>query len=116
MRYVAWILLIGATIWTLGWAHSIRVEIRNSGSLTQQTVNIGMLMAISVLATLLLGSSPFHLLWMFPLAFVLGALSLAFVSPSSLSPAGYTVTFASLASMRRNSPITRLAGRPSKNA
>ena len=42
------------------------------------TVNITMLFVVSLVVVPLLSLSPFHLLWMFIVSFVLGTLSLAF--------------------------------------
>lgn len=53
------------------------------GNVTKGTVNMTMLWAVAVVATGLMRWSPFHLLWMFPVAFVLAQLSM-FVFPFTL--------------------------------
>lgn len=69
--------IIGAVI-TSSWAYGIRTYARSQQEVSQQTVNQTMLFALSLLVVPICGLSPFHLLWMFPAGFVLGALSLVF--------------------------------------
>jgi hypothetical protein len=56
----------------------IRSNTARGAGVTRQTVNTTMLFTVSLVVVPLLSLSPFHLLWMFPISFVLGALSLAF--------------------------------------
>jgi len=78
MRYLAWVLWGAAAIWALGSAHSIRTMVRTGKPPTRQTVNMVMLWLIGLLCIVALGLSPFHVFWWFPVAFIAGALSLAF--------------------------------------
>lgn len=76
--------VVGALLWIIGavltisWAYGVRRYVRSGQGISQQTVNQTMLFALSLLVVPVFGLSPFHLLWMFPVAFILGALSLAF--------------------------------------
>lgn len=76
--------IVGVLLWIIGavlaitWAYGVRSYVRSGKGVSQQTVNQTMLFALSLLVVALFGLSPFHLLWMFPAGFILGALSLAF--------------------------------------
>ncbi len=80
--------LVGVLLWILGalitmfWAYGIRSYVRRGQGVSQQTVNQTMMFALSLIIIPIFGFSPFHLLWMFPVSFVLGMLS--FVFPFSL--------------------------------
>jgi ABC-type Co2+ transport system permease subunit len=67
-----------ATSMALAWAYGIRSYVKSGAGVTQMTVNTAMLFAVSVVVIPLTGISPFHLLWMFPVAWLLGTLSLLF--------------------------------------
>ena len=69
--------IIGALI-TISWAYGIRTYVQSGQGVSQQTVNQTMLFAVSLLVVAIFSFSSFHLLWMFPAGFILGALSLAF--------------------------------------
>jgi hypothetical protein len=56
----------------------VRAYVRRGIGVTKQSVNQGMLFVVSLASVALLPISSFHLLWMFPVSFVLGALSLLF--------------------------------------
>ena len=76
--------LVGVLLWFVGalitmfWAYGIRSYVRSGQGVSQQTVNQTMMFTLSLIIVLIFGFSPFHLLWMFPVGFVLGTLSLAF--------------------------------------
>ena len=69
--------IVGALI-TMFWAYGIRSYVRSGQGVSQQTVNQTMMFVLSLIIVPILGFSPFHLLWMFPVSFVLGMLSLVF--------------------------------------
>jgi hypothetical protein len=80
--------LVGILLWIVGalitmfWAYGIRSYVRTGQGVSQQTVNQTMMFGLSLVVVPIFGLSPFHLLWMFPVSFILGTLS--FVSPFSL--------------------------------
>jgi hypothetical protein len=62
----------------LNWVWGVRTYVRRGIGVTKQSVNQGMLFVVSLASVAVLPISSFHLFWMFPVGFVLGALSLAF--------------------------------------
>lgn len=78
MKYVGWIVLGAAAIWALGAAYSVRHMVRRGTPPTRMTANMIMLWWLGVFGVLLLPLSPFHLLWWYPVSFVIGMLSLVF--------------------------------------
>jgi uncharacterized membrane protein len=78
MKILEWAITIVATIVALGWAYGIRTYVRQGQGVTQQTVNTTMLGFISIIAILLPGISPLHLLWVLPISWLMGTFSLAF--------------------------------------
>lgn len=81
MRYVDWIVLGVATILALCWAYGVRHMVRRGTPPTRMTVNVTMLWWLGVFGVMLLPLSPLHLLWWYPVSFVVGGLSL--MSPFS---------------------------------
>ncbi len=71
--FLVW--LIAAAI-TVVWVLGIR-KLADSG-VTRQTVNTTMLFFSSVIVVPAAGLSPFHLLWIFPVSWLSGTLSLTF--------------------------------------
>lgn len=78
MEVLSWILWVGGLWWGLSWAYGVRYYVRTGREVSQLTVNQTMLIVASVVAVPLLDFSPFHLLWLLPLAFIVGRLSLVF--------------------------------------
>jgi hypothetical protein len=78
MDVLGWVLWAIGCVVSLYWAYSVRTYVRRGRSVMQQTVNQTALMFIAVVAVPLLGFSPFHALWMLPVAFIVGMLSLVF--------------------------------------
>lgn len=78
MKILEWAITIVAAILVLTWVYGIRTYIHRGRGVTRQTVNTTMLGLISVVAILSLGVSPLHLLWLLPISWVMGTLSLAF--------------------------------------
>lgn len=76
--YLGWLIWLVGLIVAVGWVYGIRNYMRRGMGVTQQTVNTTMLFFVSLIVTLSLRISPYHLLWLFPLSWVLGTLSLAF--------------------------------------
>jgi len=76
--------LVGILLWIVGslitmfWAYGIRSYVRTGHGVSQQTVNQTMMFALSLIIVPIFGLSPFHLLWMFPVGFILGTISLVF--------------------------------------
>jgi len=60
------------------WVYGIRDSMRRGLGITQQTVNNTMLFFVSLIVTLSPQITPYHLLWLFPLSWLLGTLSLVF--------------------------------------
>ena len=73
MEAILW--LVGAAI-ALSWGHGIRTRTASGVGVTNQTVNTTMLFFVSLFVSPALGST-WHLLWLFPLSWVIGTLSLA---------------------------------------
>ena len=78
MQFLAIIVRIVGAIVTISWVYGVRSYVRSGRGVSQQTVNQTMFFALSLLVVLIFGLSPFHRLWMFPVGFILGTLSLAF--------------------------------------
>ena len=76
--------ILGLILWAVGlllglsWAYGVRNYVRTGRGVQQATVNQTMLMLAAVVAVPLLRFSPFHLLWLLPVAVIVGMLSLAF--------------------------------------
>lgn len=78
MEVLGWILWAVGLLLGLSWAYGVRSYVRTGQGVQQATVNQTMLMLAAVLAVLLLNFSPFHLLWLLPVVFIVGMLSSAF--------------------------------------
>jgi hypothetical protein len=78
MQLVSVLLWIVGAVITMFWAYGIRSYVRSGQGVSQQTVNQTMMFALSLIIVPMFDFSPFHLLWMFPVSFVLGMLSLVF--------------------------------------
>jgi len=78
MIYLGWLIWLVGLIVAVGWVYGIRNYMRRGMGVTQQTVNTTMLFFVSFIVTLSLRISPYHLLWLFPLSWLLGTLSLVF--------------------------------------
>jgi hypothetical protein len=78
MHAIGIVLWIIATAVGIGWGAEVRRHVRTGQGIQQGTVNTAMLFLLSVILVAVLRLSPFHLLWMFPVALLLGLLSLAF--------------------------------------
>jgi len=78
MIYITWFIWIIGLALAVTWAYGIRQHVSSGRGLTQQTVNQTMLFFASLIGVVALQITPLHLLWLFPLSFVLGMLSLAF--------------------------------------
>ena len=69
--------LVAATMAAV-WSFGVRNMVRSDSGVTQMTVNTAMLFVVVVVLVPATSVSPLYLLWMFPLAWLLGTLSLAF--------------------------------------
>lgn len=78
MKILEWAITIVAIVVAFGWAYGIRTYVRQGQGVTQQTVNTTMMGFISIVSIFLLGTSPLHLLWAFPISWLIGTLSLVF--------------------------------------
>ena len=78
VNYVGYAIYVLCVLVTIGWIVGIRTYTLRGSPPTRQTVNATMLFVVSLALVPLLSLSPFHLLWMFPVSFVFGILSLAF--------------------------------------
>src|SRR6185503_13383820 len=89
--------LVGVLLWFVGalitmfWACGIRSYVRTGQGVSQQTVNQTMMFGLSLVVVPIFGFSPFHLLWMFPVSFIVGTLSFA-LPFSLLSVLGSVIT------------------------
>jgi len=78
MLYLGWLIWIVGLIVAVGWVYGIRDYMRRGMGITHQTVHTTMLFFVSLIVILSLQITPYHLLWLFPLSWVMGTLSLAF--------------------------------------
>jgi uncharacterized protein YoaH (UPF0181 family) len=78
MIAIGWIVWGIACVIALGWCYGIRRYVRAGLGITQQTVNTTALMILAVIGIPALSLSRFHLLWVFPAAWIVGTLSLVF--------------------------------------
>ena len=78
MKLAAAIVWILAALMTAQFVAMIRSYVRNGRGITQQTVNTAMLFALATLAVPALAVSPLHLLWLFPVSWILGSSSIVF--------------------------------------
>jgi len=78
MIYLGWLIWLVGSIVAIGWVYGIRNYTRRGIGVSQQTVNRTMLFFVSLIVTLSFQISPYHLLWLFPLGWLLGTLSLVF--------------------------------------
>jgi Ca2+/H+ antiporter len=69
MEVLGWILWAAGLVLGLSWAYGVRTYVRTGRGVQQATVNQTMLMLAAVGAVPLVGFSPFHLLWLLPVAF-----------------------------------------------
>ncbi len=66
------IILIIAIIVIIIWFYGMRDSIAKGKGVTNANANITFLLFLSVLLILILSISPYHLLWIFPLIFIIG--------------------------------------------
>jgi hypothetical protein len=78
VKLLGWILWVVGLVLGLSFAYGVRTYVRTGQGVQQATVNQTMLILAAVVAVPLLGFSPFHLLWLLPVAFIVGMLSLIF--------------------------------------
>jgi len=78
MVYIEWLIWIVGLVLAVSWALGIRQRVSSGMGLTQQTVNQTMLFFVSLGVVLYLQITPLHLLWLFPVGWVLGMFSIAF--------------------------------------
>ena len=62
----------------LGWLIGIRIYTNSGQGVTMSTVNTTMLFIVSLIIVLAINLDPLHLLWMYPVSFLLGMFSLVF--------------------------------------
>lgn len=78
VEVLGWILWAIGLVVALSWCYGVRTYVRTGRGVMQQTVNQTLLMLAAVAAVPLLRFSPFHLVWMFPAAIIVGRYSLSF--------------------------------------
>lgn len=79
-----------AVLWTVLCLFAIRSKARNGQILILPSVSWTLVFALSILLTVTLRLSPFHLLWMFPVSAVVGIIVL--VIPLTAKMVMYMVT------------------------
>mgnify|MGYP006977278886 CR=1 FL=1 len=75
LGFLLWLLAIWLSV---SWAYGVRRNTWTGFGVSMQTVNQSMLFALVTLVVAIWGFSPFHFVWLLPLAFIFGMLSLAF--------------------------------------
>ena len=70
--------LVAAIVWTVWRLLRIRARVRNTGIIIPPMVSATLVFAIFIILILATGLSPLHLLWLFPVSFVLGTLLIVF--------------------------------------
>lgn len=74
--------IIGVILWIIviwlaaSFSWGVRKNVWSGFGVTMQTVNTAMLFSVQAIVVGVFGLNPLHFLWMIPLAFVLGSLSL----------------------------------------
>jgi len=69
------ILFIVAILISIGWGYGVRTYVHSGQGVSHGTANTTMLFVISIIVVLIAALSPYHLLWMFPLSWLIGTLS-----------------------------------------
>jgi len=72
MNAIEIIILILATIISLVWFYGMRDSISKGKGVTNANANITFLCFLSIILIVILSISPYHLLWVFPLIFIVG--------------------------------------------
>jgi hypothetical protein len=72
MQYVGWALWALGAIWALGASCDIRRMVRDGDDPPGTPVDMVMLWVVGLLVLLFTGWSPFHLLWYWPAALIVG--------------------------------------------
>ena len=84
MPYQSMLNILGIVLWVIAasvpvvWGWQIREWVKDGTGVTHMTVTQAMLFMVSVLVIPIFSLSPFHLLWMFPVSWLLGTLSKIF--------------------------------------
>ncbi len=78
MGTLNFIIISVACLFTLSWLYGIRHKMQMANRASQSTINSTFLYIISIIIVLTFSFSPLNLLWMFPLAIVLGLFSFTF--------------------------------------
>lgn len=78
MCIIVSILYISCVLIAISWGILIRHKAKTEQATEKIFEVFGLLMAVSLILIPTLFLSPFHLLWMFPVSFLLGSLSLVF--------------------------------------
>lgn len=76
MQILEYIIYGIGVLFALGWGFNIRSKARGEQATSKMHETFGMLMVVSLILIPVFSWSPLHLLWMFPLAFLLGLLSM----------------------------------------
>lgn len=105
MRIINTVIVVVAIAWVVGLLITIRHQLRSGGIVVPPMFASTLLFALGIVAVIVLGASPLHLLWWFPLSFVLGVVVLTFL-------AGVTFTMgreSGGSQFRHSSPASRSA-------
>jgi hypothetical protein len=78
VKYLGYATYAWCVFMTIMWIIGIRTYTLQGRPPTKQTVHTTMLFVVSVVLVPMLSWSPLHLLWMFPVSFILGLLSHGF--------------------------------------
>ena len=78
MEIIGYVVYGIGVLFAVAWLIGIRTYTNSGQGLTISTVNTTMLFIVSLALVPILQVDPLHLLWMYPLSFVLGMLSLVF--------------------------------------
>ena len=90
MHIIANIIYVFCVIFAVSWGILLRLKAKNEHATEKIYEVFGLLMVVSLILIPALSLSPFHLLWMFPVSFLLGLPSLIFPSsPLSVSASFY---------------------------
>jgi len=78
MHIIANVLYISCVLFAILWGINIRQKAKTEQATEKIFEVFGLLMVVSLILIPTLSLSPFHLLWMFPVSFLFGLLSLIF--------------------------------------
>lgn len=88
MGILSTVILVVAIVWTMGQVLVTRRKLRHGEIVMPPTFAATLVFSLFIVLILAIGASPLHLLWLFPLSFVVGVALLLFPVAQQLIMAG----------------------------